>query len=119
MKIDDLYFGVMYLDMNGETLIKDNLFAIPDIKHSVAYYTVHKNDKDYKIDNPLTFCFIEVWGKYEYEFTVGNLSGTKSEKISVYDMFVKPNADYLMSLVEQVTVESAKAYLKKEKRYRR
>lgn len=119
-KIDDLYFGIKYWEFNSKKLVETNLFKCGRIKWNLAKYITIKNDekksKMYKIDDPLLFIFGDVWSRCEWEFLVGGLFNEENvEKQSVYDMYVKPNRDILLSMVDEITLRDAKRYLKENK----
>ena len=66
--------------------------------------------------DPLGFCFGDLRGHVEYEMQVGGVFQDKTSKLSLWDMYVVPNADLLMSMVNSVSVESCKEWLKENKR---
>lgn len=128
MKLDDLYFGVVinpmsytsFKDRNG--LVEYNLFDSSRVKWSVATYVKMTAKQKAEINDPLAFCFGDTWGRTEWEFIVcpwpyrdEDTIDLVGKKVDVYTMYVKPNAELLMNLVNRVTKTSAKEYLKAEK----
>ena len=132
INIDDLYFGVVLnvLSFSNSTERKNlktyNLFDFSRVKKSVAIYVL-KNEKQRKelLSDPLHFCFGDTWGRTEFEFMVcpwpyrDDEKISDGEKVDTWTLYVEPNADYLMSLVDSVSKKSAREYLKKEKALRR
>ena len=133
LNINKLYFGVKLFPMSYasrdelDNLKTYNLFGFGRVKWSVARW-VTMTDKERKslMSDPLRFCFGDVWGRTEYEFiacpwpytdemTISN-SGIK---VDTYQLYVEPNKDYLMSLVNRVSVTSARAYLRDERKRRK
>lgn len=122
MKIDDLYFGIVLIDFNTKQLKKQNLFGSLRIQRSIATYIYLKNRKKLEKEgfDPLQFCFGDTRGRCEYEtlFHVSEFPDKDDDKIiktDVYEMYVKPNADYLMSLVNQISESEAEKWLKNNK----
>lgn len=131
-KIDDLYFGIKlfpmsYTSKEGRGGLKTyNLFDFSRVKWSVArYVTMDDKEKKSLLSDPLHFCFGDVRFRTEFEFmacpwpysdedTIDN-SGVK---VDTWSLYVEPNAEYLMSLVDSVSVDSAKKYLQKERKRR-
>jgi len=121
MKIDDLYFGIVLIDFNTKQLTTQNLFDSLRVKRSIAIYVKQKAELTKRKDfDPLHFCFGDTQYRCEYE-TLYHVSefpdkeGDKIIKTDVYEMYVKPNADYLMSLVESVSEKEAAKWLKNDK----
>ena len=128
--LNDLYFGVMMRKMSfmseyeRSSLEQVNLFNIPRVKWSVARYVVMTpEERKELVRDPLSWCFMETWGKCEFEFIVcpwpyrdGETVEECGNKVDVFTMYVQPNAKLLMDMVNNVSVESAKQYLKSERR---
>lgn len=124
MKLDDLYFGVMCRSMNYSSkedkplLKKYNLFDFSRIKFSVARW-VTMTPEERKQHKFLSWCFMDVWGRCEYEMIICDWpykDGAKvdecGEKYDIYELYVKPNAALLEDMVNRVTKSSAQAYLR-------
>ena len=132
-KIDDLYFGVKLFPMSYASkselnkLKTYNLFEFGRVKWSVARYaTMTDKEKKSILSDPLRFCFGDVWSRTEFEFiacpwpytdemTISN-SGVK---VDTWSLYVEPNADLLMEMVNSVSVPSAKKYLSEERKRRK
>lgn len=124
ISLDKLYFGVVMPAMGYHSredkrrLDIYNLFGSSRVMFSVArWVTMPKKERE-KVGNPLTFLFGDVWGRVEYEFIVcpwpyaeEDTIDNSGVKVDIYQMYVKPNAEYLLSLVDKVSVSSAKRYL--------
>lgn len=125
MKIDEAYFGVCIRDFNTGKIKSYNLFNSSRVKWSVARYVImSKEERDSLFSDPLHFCFGDVQGRCEYEFMVCPWGGLNEndkvvdvgEKVDIFKMYVEPNADYLMELVNSISVNSAKRYLRNERK---
>lgn len=130
-KIDDLYFGIKLYPMSygdkaeKRKLATYNLFSFGRVKWSVArYITMPEKEKKALMSDPLVFCFGDVWSRCEYEFMVCPWGGLNENdkvvdvgmKVDTFEMYVKPNADLLMEMVNSVSVSSAKKYLSEERK---
>lgn len=133
INLRDLYFGIMLYPMNtvsrNEKLEVRNLFNSVRVLRSVArYVTMTDKEKKALSSDPLVFCFGDTWGRCEYEFVVCPWGGLGEDdrvskvgtKMDTFEMYVRPNAELLMDMVNSVSVSSAKKYLAEERaRYRR
>lgn len=127
MHIDKAYFGIKlfslsYSSKENRKLETYNLFDFANVKWSVArYITMTEEEKKYLLSEPLHFCFGDVWGRCQYEYIIRPMVSTEDDemKIDVFQMYVEPNAEYLMKIVNSISVNSAKEYLKEERRKRR
>lgn len=132
-KLNDLYFGVKLYPMSGSiggkrNLVTYNLFGFGRVKWSVAKWVL-MNEKERKSlwGDPLNFCFGDVWSRCEYEFMVCPWGGLdKNDKVTdvgikmdTFEMYVKPNADLLMKMVNSVSKNSAREYLREERKLRK
>lgn len=124
MNINDLYFGVVmnqisYSSEEERGNIKTyNLFDFSRVKLSVATYVVLSEGMKNNLTSPLHFCFGDVYGRTEYEFIMcpwpyreGEFVEQVGHKIDLFRMYVEPNSELLMDLVNRVTVSSARKYL--------
>lgn len=130
MDINDLYFGVMVSKLSWNSyeerceLEKINLFQSSRVMRSVAMYvTMSEEERQDAIRDPLQWCFGDTRWRTEYEFIVcpwpykdDDTIDKVGKKMDTYSMYVEPNRDYLMSLVNSVSVASAKRWLKEHKR---
>lgn len=118
MKITDLSFKYKQFDDHGE-LIERELFYNLRIMRSIALYI--KFDKKYRdggeIEDPLFYCFNDCWAKCEYEVVLSPWVGEgEPTKQSVYDLYIKPNKELFMGMVNSVSKNSAIKYLREHKR---
>ena len=134
--LDKLFFGVKLYPMSYTSearrreLATYNLFDFGRVKHSVALWvTMKPEEKSRKKDlhDQLMWCFGDVWGRTEFEFMIspwpykeGDTVDNVAVKIDTFSLYVEPNGELLMGLVNQVSVSSAKAYLKEwNRRYKK
>lgn len=123
--IDDLCFMITVHKLSfssqreRESLETYNIFQISGVKWAVAKYVTMSGEEKRKRDNPLFYCFCDVWSRCEYEMILcpwpcnkGDTVEEKGQKIDAYELFVKPNEDLLMDMINSVTVSSAKRYLR-------
>lgn len=126
-KIEDLYFGVVSRAPNGGFEIV-NLFDLGGVRLSVAAYKVGP----LAVTDPLFACFHGVWSRCEYEMVLTGFPtpytdstddkdkmerfikwyNTNAQKFDLYRLYVEPNRDHLLSLVDSVSEASARYYLK-------
>lgn len=119
--IKDLYFGCMNYDFNRKEIVQYNLFGSMRVLRSIAIYRTRKdeleNDDWYRDGfDPLRFCFGDLDGHVEYEMQVGGAFEDETKKMSLWDMYVVPNADLLLSMVNNVSIESCERWLEENKR---
>lgn len=131
VKLEDLYFGIKLYPMSysSKDELKElrtyNLFDFGRVKWSVAKWAT-MNDKEKKElwSDPLMFCFGDVWSRCEYEFMVCPWGGLDENdkvtdvgiKVDTFEMYVKPNEKLLMEMVNSVSVNSARKYLREERK---
>ncbi len=119
--IEDLYFGCVNYDFNHSKIEKFNLFNSTRVLHSIAIYKIRQQELEEqewlggKFD-PLRFCFGDLDGHVEYEMQVGGAFENKTEKLSLWDMYVVPNANLLMAMVNNVSIESCERWIEENKR---
>ena len=131
LNINKLYFGVKLYPVlcRDKSELKEldtfNLFDLSRVKWSVArYVTMTEKEKKSLLSDPLHFCFGDTWGRCEYEFVVCPWGGLDENdkvlevgiKVDTFEMYVKPNADLLMDMVNRVSISSAKEYLRDERK---
>lgn len=134
VKLDDLYFGVKLFPLSfdsqegSKNLTTYNLFDFGRVKWSVARWaTMNEKERKEIFSDALKFCFGDVWSRCEYEFVVSPWGGLGENdkvvdvgtKVDTYQMYVEPNADLLMKMVNSVSVNSAKKYLAEERKRRK
>lgn len=122
INLNDAYFGIRlfslsYSSKSEQKLETYNLFSLSRIKWSVArYITMSDEERKTLLSDPLHFCFGDVWGRCEYEFFARPMVGDQEEKTDVFQLYVEPNADYLMKIVNSISVNSAREYLRNERK---
>lgn len=134
IKLEDAYFGIKLYPISYRSkdelkgLSTYNLFNFGRVKWSVAkYVTMDDKEKNSLLSDPLRFCFGDVWGRTEYEFIVcpwGGLDGNEKVsdvgiKVDAFEMYVEPNATLLMDIVNRISENSARKYLREERARRR
>lgn len=119
MKIDDLYFGVMYMSPNTHRIAQANLFNLGRIREYVAYWVAYPDRRVGEVHT----CFLDVWSRCEYEWAVGEVCSKDlnetSQKVDVYSMYVVPNIDHLADMISKVSKNSALQYLRAERKRRK
>lgn len=126
--LNDLYFGIKLYSLSysnekeRQELQTYNLFDLSKVKWSVArYVAMDEEEKKNLLSSPLHFCFGDVWSRTQFEFIINTWPYKDDEKISnglkvdTWTMYVEPNAEYLMELVNSVDKKSAEEYLKTAK----
>lgn len=132
MKLDELYFGVKLHPLswgsrNERNQLKTyNLFDLSRVKESIAIYRTMGPEAKEELMSPLHFCFGDVRGRTEYEFIACPWPYSNDEKVvdngikvDTFTLYVEPNKDYLMSLVDQVDEKDCKKYLAEVRKRRR
>lgn len=122
-QLNNLYFGIKlfslsYSSRKNRKLETYNLFDFAKVKWSVAkYVTMTKEEKRYLFSDSLHFCFGDVFGRCEYEYFIRPKVSDKYDEVetNVFQMYVEPNANLLMEMVNSVSINSAKKYLREEK----
>ena len=119
-KIDDLYFGISYWDPNNHCLKTANIFDFKRIKDSAARYIIDKSKgklTEYRKSDPLMCIFGDVWGKCEWELIVRGMVESEENvaKVDIFSLFIKPNEKLLLSMIDEVSVNSAMTWRKKNK----
>lgn len=118
--IRDLHFGCLNWNPNSRKLEPFDLFRSVRVLDSIANYRLRKEELELiewfggEFD-PVRYCFGNLWGHVEYEMMVSEMIGDKTEKMSLYEMYVLPNKEILMDMVEQVSLESCEKWLKERK----
>ena len=133
LNINKAFFGIQLFSLSYSSNTKRelktyNLFDFSRIKFSVAsYITASGEFKKQYIRDPLHYCFGDVHHRCEFEFWIARWGGTtgeeklkdEAEKIDIYDLYVVPNADLLMDIVNRISISSAKKYLSEERKRKR
>lgn len=117
MKINNLYFGYVQFDPNTGRLTRHNLFGDYRVMRNVARWVTLGEHRDTLSSDLLHFCFFETCGRAEYEFVIKPWTGKGEEqKVDIWTMYVMPNRMLLEDMVNSVSVNSARAWLKEQKR---
>lgn len=114
MKMNELYFGYVNFDHNSKTLKQYNLFNSARVMHSVAKWATMDEIERLHFD-PLHFCFGDTQARCEYEMLVQPWPNGKNDdiiKVDIYQLYVEPNRDYLLSLVNQISESEGEKWLK-------
>ena len=135
INIYDLYFGVVLVPMSYSSyenrcrLEPYNLFHLSHVMYSVALWVVMKPEEKAKRKtdrDKLMWLFGDVWARAEYEFIVspwpyedGDKVGEVGRKVDIFSMYVEPNADILLDMVDRVSVTSARRYLREWRKNRK
>lgn len=121
IKITDLYFGYRNYAMSctsneGRQIETMNLFGSARVLRSVALWVLMPEEEKRRHD-PLSWCFMDVRGRAEYEFMMSPwVGGGEEQKVDIWDMYVVPNGELLIDLISRVTPNSARAYLREERK---
>ena len=112
MKIDEAYFGVMLPEHSGPTkgntrLRLYNIFDHQDVRRAISIYKTG----DIMIDDPLFFCFAGFWKRSQYEYRISDGFRTPI-KIDVYDLYIEPNKEYLLKIIDLIDKKDCKKWLK-------
>lgn len=125
LKLTDLYFGYKLYEMSytsGEErkIITYNLFSGSRVLRSVAMWVL-MSEEEKRSHDPLSWCFMDVRGRAEYEFMMSPwVGGGEEQKVDIWTMYVVPNGELLIDLISRVTPNSARTYLREErKKYKR
>lgn len=124
MKLTDLYFGyknyaMSYTSREEREIKTYNLFSGTRVLRSVAMWVLMP-EKEKKERNALSWCFADVRGRAEYEFVMSPwVGGGEPQKVDIWTMYVEPNKDILLDLISRVSVSSARAYLREERKRRK
>lgn len=118
LNINDLYFGYKQFDPNTGELRTHNLFGSIRVLTSVALYRT-KGDK-LQINDPFSFIFGDTRGRCQYEFVVSPWARDgEGQKVDIFSMYAEPNKEYLMSLVDKVSISSCRKLLAEERKRRK
>lgn len=123
MKIRDLNFPIQRYDINSDSVKADNLFNCVRVLDSIALWKTKPAIRE-RVSSPLFFLFGDTCSRIEWELGVapdGSLHAPFTDnttKRDVYRLYVEPNESVLLSMVDEVSVRSARLWLK-ERRYGR
>lgn len=127
-KLEDLEFYVMRWNFDGEPEVV-NVFRSTRVLTSVALYKTGKYADYRKISSDLNnrteimewawWCFGDTAGRIQWEFGFGDpfkhADGTwDGDKMDVFHVFILPNVKLLKKMVDEVSVNSCRQWLRKE-----
>lgn len=120
-RIQDLYFGVMLPEHNTRSepwLKPGNLFDCGWIRYWAAKWVLENPQSASPITNPLSYIFGDVWARAEYEWSVGPLYSNEgaTQKLDLYEAYVKPNEELLLSMIKECSKNSARQYIREHGR---
>lgn len=112
MGLSEAQFNVM-VERNGQ-LKFINVFKHPNVAWWVAKWRTSKAFRDsYRQHDPFFCCFCDFWSRAEFELVVqGFLSNDEGHKMDVYEMFLKPNKIAIWQIIESISVNSCREYLR-------
>lgn len=130
MAIDDLYFGIKlyplsYTKGQRQELQTYNLFGFSRVRYAVAAWVIMPEEEKARkkdLHDQLMWCFGDVWCRAEYEFIVNPWPGGEDDesiKADTFTIYVEPNGELLMDLVNRVSASSARAYIRAHNEHRR
>lgn len=137
MNIDELEFIITRPEMSwtkGEKtldLVRENIFDCHDVKKAIAedivamhaekptrtqqYFLdqMKKETPEQRLLHYFGFC----WSRVQWEMNLSRaFTSEPCEKICTFDLFLRPNAKLLLSMIDSVDLKSAKKYLKQWKK---
>lgn len=112
INLNDLYYGICNMDDNTGKMKSYNVFDIYRVKRSVADWVMMNDERKAEIEDPIRYCFGDVWSRCEYEWVVTPWPPKKNqgEKVDVYDMYIEPNRALLMDMLDRVSLKSAREW---------
>lgn len=128
--LEKAYFGIVLWDFNADEPKVANLFGSIRVLTSVARWRVmdesetgRKNKKYIKEHSSLdglSFCFGDTRGRVEYEMLCSDVVGSESvkgnknvRKLDTWTLYVEPNRELLMEMVENMSITSCRRVLRK------
>ena len=118
IKLEDAYFGIMVPSSNNkeEILLPENLFNSSRVLRAVATWKTKSKEATDGHDQ-LAWCFGDTRGRCEYEWIVSSWPKKEGKtKVDVYRMYVEPNRELLLGIVDNISVSSCKKWLREHKR---
>lgn len=112
-QIGDLKFNVTIV--SGKNVIRTfNVFDHFGVKRAICEYKLHPERTP--MANLCVYLFGDYWARSEYEMQVGGLFTVKTIKMDIYRLFIEPNFPLLKEMVDKVSANSCKKWLKEHKR---
>lgn len=123
MKLTEAYFGITILNPNSPAveLQAVNLFQSLRVLRSVAIYKTERErlEKDYGEDfDALHFCFGDTQHRHEYEMLIKGVFDKDWRLYDIYTLYILPNKELLLKIVEDIDIKSCKDWLKNEQAMR-
>lgn len=108
----------------GGRLEPSNLFDSMRVLRSVALWKTdsrtHTGSLTGEPRDILSWCFGDTRGRREHEWIVSPWAGgddsDEGEKVDVYEMYVLPNRKILTKIVDEISVNSCRKWLKEHRR---
>lgn len=117
MKITDLDFGYMQFDHNTGELTRHNIFSNVSVMRRIAQWVTMPSSCHKAVLDPISFCFLDYWSRCQYEFVIKPWEGEGEEqKVDIWTMYIVPNKDILLDMINKVSTNSARKWLKEERR---
>jgi len=117
MKITDLDFQIASWDVNKKKLVWSNIFDYYWIQWGVATWRTMSPKRKKEIKDPIFYIFGDTWSRCEWEMLVrGFPTNDEDEKVDVYSLFLKPNSKLLMEMINKVSANSCRVWLRENKR---
>lgn len=121
-RIQDLYFGVICPDWlvakGGRGVV--NLFDLCGIRYYAARYRLRESGCGFNraiCGDPLFFVFGDVWSRCEFEFVINSFPEKgEGSKMSIFDMYVTPNKQLLLNMIDECSEGSARTYIREWKK---
>ena len=112
INFNDLYYGICNMDDNTGKMKSYNVFDIYRVKRAVADWVLMNDERKAEIEDPIRYCFCDVWSRCESEWTVTPLipKENQGEKVDVYSMYIEPNRALLMDMLDRVSLKSAREW---------
>ena len=112
INFNDLYYGICNMDDNTGKMKSYNVFDNYRLKRAVADWVLMNDERKAEIEDPIRYCFSDVWSRCEYEWTVTPLipKENQGEKVDVYSMYIEPNRALLMDMLDRVSLKSAREW---------
>lgn len=130
LDLEKAYFGIVLWDFNEDKPKVCNLFGSIRVLTSIASWRLMdttetgRKNKEYIKKNTsldgLSYCFSDVRGRVQYEMLVSDVFGDGSakgnhnvEKLDTWFLYVEPNRELLMNMVERMSISSCGRVMKK------
>lgn len=69
------------------------------------------------VATPSSFVFGDVWSRCEFEFVINSFPEKgEGSKMSIFDMYVTPNKQLLLNMIDECSEGSARTYIREWKK---